>query len=380
MKDRILFVATTDIHRKSGGGYAHMAFYKAFFNAYSDRLDIIQFKEFQKNGDVNSFGVPRQSLAKKVGCLMKGVIHRFNPWLLDFLKRDSNKYGSIIINSGIVGDIIDDIKKHVENVIIIHHNCEVDFQMDNNGPTTLGGIFPYFVKRNEKKSYLKADLNLFLTEHDRQRFVQLYGKIDSSKTFVIGVFDTEDFLPPCNGKTQSNILCITGGLNNVQSIKGIKDFQKYLGVINEIFEKRYKIIIAGRNPGNYINRLCSLNEKLHLVPNPIDMNNVISNAGIFLCPINVGSGLKLRIMDGLRLGKPILTHEVSAYGYEPFYNEEWFQVYNDENSFENGLLAILNYIESTPNHFDIIRGAYSKYFSYTCGSTRLLNIVDHLVR
>ena len=85
-----------------------------------------------------------------------------------------------------------------------------------------------------------------------------------------------------------------------------------------------EVIISGRNPDQRIIDTCSKISNVRLIPNPKDMSDIIRMADIYICPTRLGGGLKLRIMDGLRLGLPIITHSCSARGYDVFKNTGFF--------------------------------------------------------
>ena len=373
--DRILYIAMADIHRQSGGGYANRAFYESLRLHYPDKVDLVQFQEYVEEDDKNSYGVPPKSGKEKIFDLSRGIIHRFTPWLLEFVRNNGHKYGCCVINNGILGDIIPEIKEIIPTIVMIHHNDEATFQKDNNRPTTFWGLTSYFVNRNQKKSYEYADLNVFLTEYDKVFFENKYGGINSQKNVVVGIYETqEQYSPLENRDLPANVLAITGALHNIQTLKGVKDFYShYLNVLQRYYDNNYKLIIAGRNPGKCIKSLQSNN--INVVANPVDMKDVVNKAGIFVCPIHVGSGLKLRIMDGLKMGMPILTHAVSARGYEYFKNERWFQIYDDSESFWEGLKQINDAIKTESNLQRIIYEKYREYFSFEEGDKRFYNAI-----
>ena len=116
-------------------------------------------------------------------------------------------------------------------------------------------------------------------------------------------------------------------------------------------------------------------KQIHLVANPENMIETIIDSGIFICPTNVGGGVKLRIMDGLKLGMPIIAHRVSARGYDAFLGKPWFQVYDDKDSFNDALLKIIEVIgENRELRKEIIEN-YRQYFSFPKGKTRFLSSI-----
>ena len=218
-------------------------------------------------------------------------------------------------------------------------------------------------------------MNLFLSADDMDTFHRQYSDDNSAPESIIGIFEPYDSiinvlpltpLPP-------NKLAICGSLNSIQTIKGIEHFRNNcLTALANIYKDNYMLRIAGRNPGKLIYDLFKNNNNIKIIPNPVEMSNVIKDCGIFICPTNVGGGIKLRILDGLKLGMPILTHEVSARGYNALHQYNWFQMYHDEESFAKGLSHIIKTIDTNIHLRKEILEVYNNLFSATHGDTKFL--------
>ena len=65
-----------------------------------------------------------------------------------------------------------------------------------------------------------------------------------------------------------------------------------------------------------------------MIPNPESIDDIITDSDIYLCPTRLGGGIKLRVMDGLRLGIPVITHSCSARGYDYFIDKPYFKVFD----------------------------------------------------
>lgn len=102
------------------------------------------------------------------------------------------------------------------------------------------------------------------------------------------------------------------------------------------------------------------------------MDAVIKKSSVYIAPARLGSGLKLRVMDGLRNGKAILTHPTSAKGYDLFHNKDYFKQYHSVEDFMEKLDYLLN------NQFNplCIKTDYEKYFSFPSGLERLKVILN----
>lgn len=82
-------------------------------------------------------------------------------------------------------------------------------------------------------------------------------------------------------------------------------------------------------------------------------------------------------MDGLKQGRPVLVHKVSARGYESLFNEPFFRVYNNEETFHSGLRDILNYVKNNFDSQQIVR-KYLDYFSLEAGTERYKKVFNIL--
>lgn len=99
------------------------------------------------------------------------------------------------------------------------------------------------------------------------------------------------------------------------------------------------------------------------------MSAVLARGRYYICPTELGGGLKLRIMDGLKAGLPVLTHAVSARGYEVFEGFCLFS-YRDEDSFRHALDQLL----SRPVDPISVQARYREVFSFDAGVERMRTI------
>lgn len=367
-KMKILLITSVDITTKSGGGFANRAFYDSLTLHFPECVDVIPF-------------VP-STLVEKVSFVLHARIHRLHTKVLNFLDRNKGAYQICIINSGLYGDLVPEIKKRGIRVVMIHHNFEPVFQKDNKRPVTLWGLTSFFVSRNERKAYRYSDLNIFLSDYDRKMMVERYGTSNKQHDAVVGIYEPINhsslFLQSENDNSYIDV-AMSGCLNHQQTIVGLKDFvKKYFRIFKKIMPAASRLIITGSTPGKSVNKYAREND-IRIVPDPERISDVIKDCSIYLCPVNVGSGVKLRILDGLRLGMPILAHKVSSRGYEAFINKPWFAVYDDIESFEKGLNSILLYLKNNNNFRTEIIREYKAQFSFEAGDERFYAVLKSIL-
>lgn len=82
--------------------------------------------------------------------------------------------------------------------------------------------------------------------------------------------------------------------------------------------------------------------------------------------------MKLRVMDGLKAGKPVIAHQVSCRGYEPFLERGVLFPYSDTDTLIEALRHAQELIEKHGNSVsESIKSHYQENFSFSSGVSRL---------
>jgi hypothetical protein len=383
-KNRVLYVSTCDMGVRCGAGLAALAYYEAAKIIWGDMLDLAIPEESHKPMNTSGvcYTIPKRNKIMAIFALLFGNIHRYKNFLISFLNNNKDKYKIIIINNGInIGDTIDYIKFLNIDVIVIHHNYEKEYHVDNKTMQSFYGFCPYYICRNEKNAYKKADLNIFFTQSDKILFEQNYGKCNSFAE-VGGIFEPDPSNIPIgkqNDLPAKYTLVITGSMNTYQTNCGIIDFyNNYYSIAQNIYPE-INILLSGRNPSKNIYQIAE-NEKgvIEIVANPENIDNIINRGAIYCCPANIGGGLKLRIMDGLRQGLPVLVHKVSSRGYDAFFSKPYFKIYSNKESFRYGLTTLLELYNNNKIDNEQIQIDYKAYFGFEAGYNRFKDIVNCL--
>lgn len=377
MSARLLVITRHRLNENNGGSNASKGFIKCF-SALFDDCSLI-YPEFcnpasyiPKKYKLYPCYDGRSKLRKGLDCY-RGVL---SP-LSSFVKRHLSKYSYdiIVIDHSFIGaSLVKVVKTTGAKVITIHHNVERDYQHDNRKEYSLSFRLPYihFAKKAERDCLHYSDLNLTVTPKDASTFRSWYPNKDMHVHYW-GIFEyhpivSKVFAPKANRKN----FIITGSLYFYQSLLPILEFiNRYWPLLRQICPSAM-LIIAGRNPSEILQRECADKEGITLIPNPDDMATLVQQADYYICPINAGSGLKLRVMDGLRQGLPILCHKISSNGYEPLLNHGCLFTYDDEQTFMDSLRQMLS-SSATQN---AVYQTYCENFSLKTGVNRLRQIME----
>lgn len=376
MNKRILIDATNVILSvPSGGSFCTEAYIEAFLALYPGRVDVLHPQEAHiRDKRYTTIDVPQRNYAKRIIGFAKGQFHRAGQYLVDYLRAHRDEYQIVLISTGLyAGGIVETIKALGIQVIVLHHNYEPEYRMDSKSILTLKGRTDCIVRYWERKGYLGADINLFLTNQDRLRFEQEYGP--HPRNYLTGIFETKIVRQDISAIHTSKSAAITCALGDIQNQAPLLRFEEnYLPIFRDVLPN-WTIHLMGRDPSKAIQDMAKNNECITLTPNPKDIRSMAAESAIYLCPMDAGGGLKLRLMDGLRSGQPILVHERAARGYDALIGTPFFHVYTDTNSFETGLKQIVQYIHSADYSRATIQEKHYELFGQEAGINRLQTIL-----
>lgn len=386
---KILFVTNHFLDSNSGGCFASSAYINAFKKISTDFLLLYPKRDDNDlkfiNENVNAVGVKYQrSFIGKIVDIYMGRINRFYDCIIHYV---CSFRPDIVVfdNSRASAGYVKKIKELGIYLITIHHNFEIEYYAANKPHFIVRNILNRHIRIAERDAIEYSNLNLTLTTYDIDALSVNYSNGNTNKFELIGVFDfkvSEYCLMPRKPKNISlsngyPIFVISGSLNSSQTEYSILEyFERYHSSLLEIYPNS-QIIITGRMPSKKILSLCDRYPNVFVFANPDNILEIISMADIYLCPISVGGGLKLRIMDALKCGLPVLTHSNSGRGYEVFSEFGCLFTYQDVNSF---VVQLTHFKFNNYNPNNII-SSFNFYMSFDVGVSRLMFILNkHFIR
>lgn len=374
---KILFICKDNPFGLGGGNFATHAYLKAFSDLSDGNIDVFISKGLKKDPSLRVrryYETQGRGMISRLLSMFTGYLHRHVAAVRQRLNEADIDYDLIVFNNSKTSTGLLKLAKKIGiGVVTIHHNVELEYVRDNTTNPFVRSMLLQYVKKAERCSYLQGDYNLFLTRQDMIAFHRLYGKC-KGKEGVIGAFEVNELPEWKTKKIDLNhlVFAITGSLCTVQGVDGITYF----------FEELYKyipsnaeVIISGRQPTKTVNDLCNKYENVRLVANPTDMTEIINRADIYICPTRLGGGLKLRVMDGLKLGISVISHSCSARGYDAFLEGDYLTVFNNGEEFGRALDKQVKLLEEGRLNRKDVRRRYEELFSYEAGYKRVESIL-----
>lgn len=320
---KILYILKHNPWGIGGGCYACRNYMELFLEIFKDaHFDVLICEEYLKDGRLTDYAnckfipvAPRNKYGKYMSPIT-GVMHRHSGVARRMIARNDYDY-CIFDHNSISGTLVDVCRKKTIKTIVLNHNCEQEYFRDNNSRIKNMLLLPV-VRKNERHSYNECDYNIFLTEEDEISFRELYGN-SKTKCIVGGCFlrkgekiDLDD-----NGYSdkENPKIVISGTMGNVQNIDGINYF------LDELYRhvpENINVVLTGRNPTEELKEKVAKYNNVTIIENPENILDIVGQCDIFVCPTRLGGGMKLRVIDGLRCGLPVIAHKVSARGYTHF--------------------------------------------------------------
>lgn len=369
---KTLFIVYTYLGGHGGGVYAERTNVN-LFAALSEKMTLVYpYKDGEELRGVNTDGLELipvtdgRSKASKLMGLLAGKVHRYQ---LDESFFDKNRFDVVVFDNSVVSSrLIKRFKKAGIKTITIHHNYQIQYLLGDGPLLTLLPIL-FWTWIYEGQAVRNSDLNMTLTQQDVKLLRQHYSK--KSKMEVLGVFEygpSETIVLPTRKRGHNYVM--TGGLGSKQTEESLlKWIDKYYPVLKGV-DAEARLTIAGSNPSTKLKRVIR-RVGIELIPSPLDMKPILLDADFYLNPVDCGGGLKLRNLDGLKYGLPVLTHKVSLRGYEKMESQGVLFSFDSPSTFVNGIKQLLAIKQ---NRIDIQKIYYQQY-NFGNGIKRLSQIL-----
>jgi len=231
------------------------------------------------------------------------------------------KFEVIILESVFVGNYIETIKKHSQARILLRvHNIEhlIWLRLAKQTKNPLKKLAYYelaiTLKHFELSLFNKIDGYLPITEVDHIFFKEKYPNL-CSKVIPFGI--DLSLYPYQEHKINENSISFfhIGSMNWQPNIEGMHWFLTHVW---EKISKKYPtvtLVLAGKgNKALFENK--TLDSNIRIFDFVENAQQFINAYDIMIVPLLSGSGMRIKIMEGLALGKPVITTTIGAEGIE----------------------------------------------------------------
>lgn len=331
-KKRILFISSNMVPAFSGDAIFSLGLVLRLAEKYS--LDVITFgtrkkwEEQPNKASINEYAlidtqksiIIKSIQVLKFGSLLQKFSFNYVKKLKEFLAK--NTYDYIIIDHLRSYSLFKSISKRINHdktkVIYLAHNIEYYnhkqklFQINNRIKRYLFSIVNYGIKKNEIAALKNSDILWALSSEDVDHLNRIVRK---ERSIVV-----PPHFPWKRVKTDKSLQITTKNILILGSMQWYPNVQGALHFIDEIFPKilekdsGYKLYIVGQKPDKRLIKRKS--DKIIVTGSVPSVDPYIRNSDLLVIPNKSGSGIKIKVIESLAKGLPVIMYAENARGYD----------------------------------------------------------------
>lgn len=215
---------------------------------------------------------------------------------------------------GLVESVIDKVRCQKT---LNHHNIESDmmYRRSDKEHNILKKLFYLWEARKlrayERKYCPLYDTNLVVSELDKERLIEL---ADNIRVNVIenGV-DCNYFQYRYRGGPNKELIFF-GSLDWYPNSDAMIYFVEEMWPTLKNIHSELKLTIVGKNPSDKLRALIDAQTDINHIGFVKDIRSSSEKARIFICPMRDGGGTRLKILDALAQGLPVVSTQIGAEG------------------------------------------------------------------
>ena len=190
-----------------------------------------------------------------------------------------------------------------------------------------------------------ADHVLTVSDTDRNHFAQF---INASRMNVISTGVDVDYYGPTSEPVEPNTLVFTGAMDWMPNEDGMFHFlEKILPRIRARIPE-ISLWIVGRQPSRRLQELAARTPGVCVTGTVEDIRPYVHRAAVYVVPLLVGSGTRLKIFEAMAMGKAVVSTSLGAEGL-PVRDGENVILADEPGSFANAVVRLLQSSELRNN-------------------------------
>jgi glycosyltransferase involved in cell wall biosynthesis len=176
------------------------------------------------------------------------------------------------------------------------------------------------LKAWELNACRRADMVLSVTEGDRGILVENGVPAERVKALPIGV-DT-GFFRPVPLKKESGIILSFGTMSWPPNVDAVLYFAQSIYPLIRARVPGVRFKVVGANPPREIRLLPLADPSIEVTGFVEDIQDAALDAAVFVVPLRIGSGMRVKILSAMAMGLPIVTTHVGCEGISARHREQ----------------------------------------------------------
>ena len=277
-------------------------------------LELADFYSVKLNTDVNALDAFLNLFSRQSYNLRRFHSHKYEDQLIKLI--NEHKYDIIQLEGLYLAQYLEAIRSHSDTPVVMRaHNIEFEIweRIARNEKNPLKkGYLQLLAKRMKKfeLSHLNDyDAMVPISQKDADQFTALGCKLPMHVS-TAGADLTR--LKPDKNKELYPSVFFLGGLDWIPNQEGLEWFLDKVWKAIVKSHQQQKLYIAGRSMPAWMNKYAS--ENVVVLGEVEDAIAYMNSHSIMVVPLLSGSGMRIKIIEGMALGKAIISTTVGAEG------------------------------------------------------------------
>ncbi len=201
-------------------------------------------------------------------------------------------------------------------IVINHHNIESEMLLRRakNEKFLISKLFFLAESRKIRRleiEYCPKSLNIVVSELDRERLRKI---VPSAPTQVIPNGVDINYFRRQEVVHIAKSLIFVGGLSWYPNRKAVKYFCKKIWPLLVAREAQTNFFIVGKNPPRWLMKFGRTNPNVSVLGFVPDIRPLMSAVDAFVCPMWEGGGTRLKILNAMAMGVPLISTRMACEG------------------------------------------------------------------
>jgi len=192
------------------------------------------------------------------------------------------------------------------------------------------------MRRYEARTCTRLPLTIAVSEPDR---LLLATHAPGARVSAVATGVDTAYFAPNGSKEQSGALVFTGAMDWFPNEDGITYFVEAVFPSIRDAVPDATLTVIGRNPGPRVQRLAAV-PGVHITGTVNDVRPHVARGAVYVVPLRVGGGTRLKIFEALAMGKAVVSSTVGAEGL-PLTPGTHFVQADDPARFADAVVALL---------------------------------------
>lgn len=299
------------------------------------------------------------------------VVYKFKDKSVESIidkKLNRGQYDLVYIDHLQLGIYLEVIRRYTDNIVLDQHNCEsvIILRKQQTEKSLLKRVYLKYeylrLKRFEGIVLSQVNKIIVLSEEDKREMMLINNNLEENKFLSISIPVNIDYVKKI-GRKKRNILNILflGTMSWYPNSQGIEWFVKNIVPKLEENNFNYKLYIVGKDPSNKLIDVCKKYSNITITGFVDNVNEYIELCDVMVVPLFVGSGMRVKILEAMGKGIPVISTSVGAEGIAI---EDGINIIiaNEQKEFIESLKKVNNeqlYKDLQINGMDLFKERYS---------------------